>query len=197
VHYGVATCEGCKVSVFGPFWIELIGILALRQGFFKRSISHGLPYRCFFGDRCVISVKTRNRCKACRFKRCIEQGMAMESVKMGRIPKKVKEKALRNLHRQHERLTQNGQLPIEMIADDRLSCNGELDDSGIDNCSMSSLNRESTSSSSPFSASGTSSMTEYHSSGSSREIIFIPPGKYDQPCCSTASTKSPSLSVID
>lgn len=77
VHYGIITCEGCK-------------------GFFKRSITQGIPYRCFFGNQCVINIESRNRCKACRFKKCLAKGMAMESVKMGRIPKKVKEKALRN-----------------------------------------------------------------------------------------------------
>ncbi|CAF1435496.1 unnamed protein product, partial [Didymodactylos carnosus] len=76
VHYGIATCEGCK-------------------GFFKRSILRQEKYRCFFGNTCVFNGETRNRCKSCRFKKCIAEGMSMEAVKMGRIPKRIKEKALK------------------------------------------------------------------------------------------------------
>ncbi|XP_059166541.1 uncharacterized protein LOC131948857 [Physella acuta] len=74
-HYGVATCEGCK-------------------GFFKRSIPKGDKYTCFFGGHCNITPFNRNRCKACRFKRCLDNGMAIDAVKMGRIPKVEKERAL-------------------------------------------------------------------------------------------------------
>lgn len=75
VHYGVATCEGCK-------------------GFFKRSITKNENYKCYFGEKCVLNPQNRNRCKACRFRRCLQAGMSLEAVKMGRIPKVDKEKAL-------------------------------------------------------------------------------------------------------
>ncbi|XP_064635168.1 uncharacterized protein LOC135492553 [Lineus longissimus] len=75
IHYGVATCEGCK-------------------GFFKRSIAKAEKYRCFFGGSCTLTPKNRNRCKSCRFKRCMDTGMALDAVKMGRIPKIEKERAL-------------------------------------------------------------------------------------------------------
>ncbi|CAF1423746.1 unnamed protein product [Adineta steineri] len=74
-HYGVPTCEGCK-------------------GFFKRSILRKEKYRCYFGDGCVINTDNRNRCKSCRFQKCLKEGMSVEGVRMGRIPKLVKEKAL-------------------------------------------------------------------------------------------------------
>ncbi|ESP02562.1 hypothetical protein LOTGIDRAFT_138244 [Lottia gigantea] len=61
VHYGVATCEGCK-------------------GFFRRSIPKGEKYKCFFGGQCVISPQNRNRCKACRFKKCLDTGMAIDGM---------------------------------------------------------------------------------------------------------------------
>ncbi|XP_061166379.1 uncharacterized protein LOC133175300 [Saccostrea echinata] len=75
VHYGVATCEGCK-------------------GFFKRSTIRGEKYKCFFGGQCEITPQNRNRCKSCRFRLCLESGMSLEAVKMGRIPKLEKERAL-------------------------------------------------------------------------------------------------------
>ncbi|CAF0780696.1 unnamed protein product [Adineta ricciae] len=74
-HYGVPTCEGCK-------------------GFFKRSILRKEKYRCYFGDKCIINTDNRNRCKSCRFQKCLKEGMSVEGVRMGRIPKSVKEKAL-------------------------------------------------------------------------------------------------------
>jgi hypothetical protein len=58
VHYGISTCEGCK-------------------GFFKRSIYRNEYYRCFFGNKCMLTPKNRNRCKECRFKKCIEVGMSI------------------------------------------------------------------------------------------------------------------------
>lgn len=71
----MATCEGCK-------------------GFFKRSTMRGEKYKCFFGGQCEITPQNRNRCKSCRFRLCLESGMSLEAVKMGRIPKLEKERAL-------------------------------------------------------------------------------------------------------
>ncbi|CAF3092333.1 unnamed protein product [Rotaria sp. Silwood2] len=81
IHYGIATCEGCK-------------------GFFKRSILRKEKYRCYFDNSCLINVANRNRCKACRFRQCIDEGMSVDGVKMGRIPKLVKERALKELKEQ-------------------------------------------------------------------------------------------------
>ncbi|CAH1785408.1 unnamed protein product [Owenia fusiformis] len=80
VHYGVATCEGCK-------------------GFFKRSITNEQKYKCFFGGSCQLTPQNRNRCKSCRFQRCLSTGMSVEAVKMGRIPKVDKERALEEARR--------------------------------------------------------------------------------------------------
>lgn len=169
VHYGVITCEGCKASLS---LISIRSTFSLHQchffqGFFKRSITQGIPYRCFFGDKCVINMETRNRCKACRFQRCLEQGMAMESVKMGRIPKKVKEKALRNYQKYQERKSQQQQQQIELLD------NEEFIDSETDNSSLSGFIRESTSSSS----SEHSNMNISQSFDSNQETIVIPPSK--------------------
>ncbi|XP_055350724.1 vitamin D3 receptor A-like [Paramacrobiotus metropolitanus] len=56
-HYGAVTCEGC---------------------FFKRSLPVFRSFRCFFGHECEIALDSRNRCKACRFTRCIQAGMALD-----------------------------------------------------------------------------------------------------------------------
>ncbi|XP_013390866.1 uncharacterized protein LOC106159195 [Lingula anatina] len=83
VHYGIETCEGCK-------------------GFYKRSITRGDKYKCYFGGQCVLTPQNRNRCKACRWQRCLRAGMSTEAVKMGRIPKIDKEKALEEVRRMRD-----------------------------------------------------------------------------------------------
>jgi len=103
VHYGIATCEGCKVSGNSNICIFIISIHnhiffnLFNKGFFKRSIIKGEYYRCFFNNKCDLTPKTRNRCKDCRFKKCLEVGMSLDGIKMGRIPKKQKEMALEKL----------------------------------------------------------------------------------------------------
>lgn len=72
-HYGVTSCEGCK-------------------GFFRRSIQKRMEYRCLRDGACPIYKQNRNRCQACRFKKCIAVGMSRDSVRFGRVPKRpVKE----------------------------------------------------------------------------------------------------------
>ena len=58
-HYGVFSCEGCK-------------------GFFKRTVRQGLTYRCRDNGNCLIDKNLRNRCQACRFKKCLAHGMKRE-----------------------------------------------------------------------------------------------------------------------
>ncbi|XP_062583041.1 uncharacterized protein LOC134244807 [Saccostrea cucullata] len=108
VHYGVATCEGCK-------------------GFFKRSTIRGEKYKCFFGGQCEITPQNRNRCKSCRFRLCLESGMSLEAVKMGRIPKLEKERAL-ELASQEGKLSEevNRKFKIQKSSDSK---NGKKDSS--------------------------------------------------------------------
>ncbi|VDK44935.1 unnamed protein product [Cylicostephanus goldi] len=58
-HYGVTSCEGCK-------------------GFFRRSIQKRMEYRCLRDGDCSIFKQNRNRCQACRFKKCVVVGMSRE-----------------------------------------------------------------------------------------------------------------------
>ncbi|CDW56722.1 zf-C4 domain containing protein, partial [Trichuris trichiura] len=55
-HYGVLSCEGCK-------------------GFFRRTVQRGLEYTCHRKGSCDVNRLTRNRCQACRFKKCLQLGM--------------------------------------------------------------------------------------------------------------------------
>ncbi|GAV04555.1 hypothetical protein RvY_14822 [Ramazzottius varieornatus] len=68
LHYGVTTCEGCKV-------------------FFKRYLGKHTQYKCYFGGNCIMNVQTRHRCKACRFQKCLHEGMSLEAIRLGRTPK--------------------------------------------------------------------------------------------------------------
>lgn len=43
------------------------------------------------GGKCEISRQHRNRCPACRYKKCLELGMSKDAVRIGRIPNKQKE----------------------------------------------------------------------------------------------------------
>ena len=60
-----------------------------------------------FENSCILTSARRNHCRACRFRRCLEVGMSFENIKMGRIPKVVKHKALLKSLELHEQ-TDNG-----------------------------------------------------------------------------------------
>ncbi|EPB72588.1 hypothetical protein ANCCEY_08332 [Ancylostoma ceylanicum] len=48
------------------------------QGFFRRSIQKRMEYRCLRDGECPIFKQNRNRCQACRFKKCIVVGMSRD-----------------------------------------------------------------------------------------------------------------------
>ena len=51
------------------------------QGFFRRSVKERdcLKYQCPRNGSCMITFKTRNVCKACRYNQCLRVGMEPES----------------------------------------------------------------------------------------------------------------------
>jgi hypothetical protein len=97
--------------------------------------------------------------------------MAMESVKMGRIPKKLKEKALRDY------LKQQQEPNIEQSEDNQDTEIFYDDDTETDTYSLSNDKRESISSLSSFSSSSSSSMNIRNSIDSNQDIVIIPQGK--------------------
>ena len=60
LHFGAITCEGCK-------------------GFFRRSVNEKKIPRCENEGKCDISNLNRNSCRSCRYDKCIEVGMDLNS----------------------------------------------------------------------------------------------------------------------
>lgn len=83
-HFGALTCEGCK-------------------GFFRRMVKEREPgmYKCSTGGNCEISMHTRNMCKACRYQKCISNGMSVEGSRIGRQPNAVKHAISLEVKKQH------------------------------------------------------------------------------------------------
>ena len=76
-HYGVYSCEGCKVNDTG----QTIGLSNHSfQGFFKRTVRKELTYACRENRACMIDKKQRNRCQFCRYNKCLQCGMKREAV---------------------------------------------------------------------------------------------------------------------
>ncbi|XP_038046546.1 uncharacterized protein LOC119720779 [Patiria miniata] len=66
-HYGMYSCESCK-------------------GFFKRTI-HSKRHeklKCTFGGGCLVDLRSRKQCAACRFQKCLSLGMKLEAIRRDR-----------------------------------------------------------------------------------------------------------------
>lgn len=84
-HYGLLTCESCKVEpirraiVEEPFSLSFIAVsVAAPQGFFKRSVQNNKKYTCSEQQRCPMNLSQRKRCPSCRFQKCLAVGMKQE-----------------------------------------------------------------------------------------------------------------------
>ncbi|XP_021950723.1 nuclear hormone receptor FTZ-F1 beta [Folsomia candida] len=64
-HYGIFSCESCK-------------------GFFKRTVQNRKNYVCLRGASCHVTIATRKKCPACRFDKCLKQGMRLEAIREDR-----------------------------------------------------------------------------------------------------------------
>lgn len=56
----------------------MIILMSIKKGFFKRCTLKKEKYRCFFGNECIITPKNRNRCKSCRYQKCLEVNMSIQ-----------------------------------------------------------------------------------------------------------------------
>ncbi|XP_062615631.1 nuclear receptor ROR-alpha B-like [Saccostrea cucullata] len=66
IHFGIYSCEACKA-------------------FFRRCLQRKTPFKCDKGDNCLIDEQQKGlNCSACRLKKCLENGMSKEGVRIGR-----------------------------------------------------------------------------------------------------------------
>ncbi|ALC44187.1 Eip78C [Drosophila busckii] len=78
-HYGVTSCEGCKVSSACNYLsLQFNSNIYFSQGFFRRSIQKQIEYRCLRDGKCLVIRLNRNRCQYCRFKKCLSAGMSRD-----------------------------------------------------------------------------------------------------------------------
>ncbi|XP_061167125.1 nuclear receptor subfamily 1 group D member 2-like [Saccostrea echinata] len=66
IHFGIYSCEACKA-------------------FFRRCLQRKTPFKCDKGDNCLIDEQQKGlNCSACRLKKCLDNGMSKEGVRIGR-----------------------------------------------------------------------------------------------------------------
>lgn len=98
IHYGVITCEGCKVRLNTLFRQSLLCLcfkivnsimqvgcesvfmilVTFNQGFFRRSQQNNASYSCPRQRNCLIDRTNRNRCQHCRLQKCLALGMSRD-----------------------------------------------------------------------------------------------------------------------
>uniref|UniRef100_A0A1I7UEC6 Nuclear receptor domain-containing protein n=1 Tax=Caenorhabditis tropicalis TaxID=1561998 RepID=A0A1I7UEC6_9PELO len=61
-HYGTICCPSCK-------------------GFFRRVYMSEKKFECYRGNMCIIQKGTRNICRACRYKKCLQVGMNVKDIR--------------------------------------------------------------------------------------------------------------------
>ena len=52
------------------------------KGFYKRTVLQKKLYKCIYNNNCAINILERRKCKACRFKKCLDLGMSIEGMNL-------------------------------------------------------------------------------------------------------------------
>lgn len=53
-------------------------IIKFVQKFFRRAVREGGRYTCKAGGLCDINTRTRNACRYCRYRKCLDIGMSLK-----------------------------------------------------------------------------------------------------------------------
>ncbi|CAF0991456.1 unnamed protein product [Brachionus calyciflorus] len=115
IHFGICSCEGCK-------------------GFFRRSISRNKNYKCRKNtEDCEIYPKQRKKCKLCRWNACINAGMSLNCIRMGRIPNSMKQiqpkLSVNNIENRVNKTTENSLISLKhLIKLNKLDRNKSIDE---------------------------------------------------------------------
>uniref|UniRef100_H2YJM5 NR LBD domain-containing protein n=1 Tax=Ciona savignyi TaxID=51511 RepID=H2YJM5_CIOSA len=83
------------------------------QGFFRRTIRLKLEYETCM-EACTVSIKSRNKCQFCRFKKCIGLGMSRDAIRFGRMPRHEKQQIIREIDESFAQATGSDKCQIKM-----------------------------------------------------------------------------------
>ena len=81
--YGATVCDACRTFFRRHVLKPKVRIpKPMNHQSLISSLINSLqqPLRCYFGSECVINVKQRKSCRACRFNKCLNVGMKKEMV---------------------------------------------------------------------------------------------------------------------
>ncbi|XP_033756731.1 nuclear receptor ROR-alpha-like [Pecten maximus] len=77
-HYGAYTCEGCKA-------------------FFHRCTKKNIIFqKCAKGKSCRSNNGSKYKCRLCRYQKCVQVGMSIGAIRVGRMPNTEREKLRAN-----------------------------------------------------------------------------------------------------
>jgi nuclear receptor subfamily 1 group D protein 1 len=97
-HYGVDSCEGCKVNCSSPQLFPFFNIP--KKGFFRRCLNQKTSHHCNSTINCEITPLSRNSCPYCRLKKCFDVGMSRAASRLGRRPKRLQSDTSRDIKQQ-------------------------------------------------------------------------------------------------
>ncbi len=97
-HYGVNSCEGCKVNFSPPQLFTFFNFP--KKGFFRRCLNQKMSHHCNSPINCEITPLSRNSCPYCRLKKCFDVGMSRAASRLGRRPKRLRSDTSRDVKEQ-------------------------------------------------------------------------------------------------